>query len=714
MKKHLHLVALLIPMVLVASNSYAAVKAGSACSKVGSKSVSGGKSYTCVKSGKKLVWDQGVLVPVAKPAPSASAKPVVVQAKEGDSCAKMGVQGKDSQGLLECRRFAENKLEFVRINNDFSPVVNPISPDPMTLCQLADKRTVIPIEQQNGVPLAIAYPPKPFSNFPGATGTFKVAVVGVDFPDVPGKGSPSQLWKEDLVKATEWMKWYTNDKVKLEFVASPKWFRAPKVSASYDADNNASRAPGDTQSGGLTAQEMSDDYIHAIEDGADLKGAISIWVYLPPNVKKPDGQFQPHRADVQTKKFGLVQSQLVVNGADTYLSARPRWAFYLHEMIHAMGIQGHSPKFIPADGTNLNLIGQMSTAAGWTNALLPWDALTWGVSKPADIYCIDKSHLSSVDLKLVPLEREQAGIRSAMVRLNDHQVLLVESHQSDKWGVGEGAGFDVVMVSIIDTTVSTTFDGPTTGTDPCTVSTGLYLKVPNASHGKHVPTGTTLVNDGVIYLGSGLYKGIAIGGDYMDWDLNRFMYIGESIISTGVKVTFVKGGDNSTIKIENVNNSINEFVQATPTDECKARLVPIRNNNASNTNTNTNTNSSTTQSKPNPFSVSAEISAPSDLKISSSGGSINLSWSHSSKGAIKAEYYRVRGDCIKGGVACGTYMNDIWSLPSNDGAAMSLQLTQSMLGNPPSGGQWKFYLGAANQTKTVSATEMAFDPVTLG
>jgi len=75
MRKYLRLVALIIPMVLVASNSYAAVKAGSACSKAGIKSVSAGKTYTCVKSGKKLVWDKGVLVPVAKPAPSASAAP---------------------------------------------------------------------------------------------------------------------------------------------------------------------------------------------------------------------------------------------------------------------------------------------------------------------------------------------------------------------------------------------------------------------------------------------------------------------------------------------------------------------------------------------------------------------------------------------------------------------------------------------------------------
>ena len=60
-------------MVLVASNSYAAVRTGSSCSKAGIKSVSAGKTYTCVKSGKKLVWNKGVLIPVAKPAPSASA-----------------------------------------------------------------------------------------------------------------------------------------------------------------------------------------------------------------------------------------------------------------------------------------------------------------------------------------------------------------------------------------------------------------------------------------------------------------------------------------------------------------------------------------------------------------------------------------------------------------------------------------------------------------
>ena len=85
MKKPLRVLALALPMVLITSNSYAAVKAGSTCSKVGSKSVSGGKSYTCVKSGKKLVWDKGVLVPVAKSAPSASPITKIIKAPQSIS-----------------------------------------------------------------------------------------------------------------------------------------------------------------------------------------------------------------------------------------------------------------------------------------------------------------------------------------------------------------------------------------------------------------------------------------------------------------------------------------------------------------------------------------------------------------------------------------------------------------------------------------------------
>ena len=58
---------MITPLVLSSqlSTSHAATKAGAKCTKVGSKSVVGAKTFTCIKSGKKLVWDKGVSAVVA-------------------------------------------------------------------------------------------------------------------------------------------------------------------------------------------------------------------------------------------------------------------------------------------------------------------------------------------------------------------------------------------------------------------------------------------------------------------------------------------------------------------------------------------------------------------------------------------------------------------------------------------------------------------------
>ena len=50
----------------------AAVKAGGTCSKAGIKSVAASKTFTCIKSGKKLVWNKGVAVSASKPTPAAT------------------------------------------------------------------------------------------------------------------------------------------------------------------------------------------------------------------------------------------------------------------------------------------------------------------------------------------------------------------------------------------------------------------------------------------------------------------------------------------------------------------------------------------------------------------------------------------------------------------------------------------------------------------
>jgi len=64
---------LLLP--LISAYSANPPKAGAICSKVGSTQNYMGKKYTCIKSGKKLIWGKGVLIKKTAPSPTPSPTP---------------------------------------------------------------------------------------------------------------------------------------------------------------------------------------------------------------------------------------------------------------------------------------------------------------------------------------------------------------------------------------------------------------------------------------------------------------------------------------------------------------------------------------------------------------------------------------------------------------------------------------------------------------
>ena len=74
MKKFLLALTLIFALVAPMSAT-AAIKAGTSCKKAGQTSTYAGKKYTCVKSGKKLVWNKGVTV--VKPTPVITPTPFV-------------------------------------------------------------------------------------------------------------------------------------------------------------------------------------------------------------------------------------------------------------------------------------------------------------------------------------------------------------------------------------------------------------------------------------------------------------------------------------------------------------------------------------------------------------------------------------------------------------------------------------------------------------
>lgn len=70
------LVTVLSLSLITAQISVAAVTPGAKCSKAGATSTYNGKKYTCVKSGKKLAWNKGVVVVKPTPTPIPTATPI--------------------------------------------------------------------------------------------------------------------------------------------------------------------------------------------------------------------------------------------------------------------------------------------------------------------------------------------------------------------------------------------------------------------------------------------------------------------------------------------------------------------------------------------------------------------------------------------------------------------------------------------------------------
>jgi hypothetical protein len=129
MKRSRLFLAFVVAISLIAAPSFAAVKAGAKCTKAGATSTTGGKKYTCVKSGSKLVWNKGVAVKAAaKPnlnpvfKPTTPSQPVIPNPVDNTTCSKVNEEVTTSSGLFKCILRSDGQLFWSKSNPP--PVLN--------------------------------------------------------------------------------------------------------------------------------------------------------------------------------------------------------------------------------------------------------------------------------------------------------------------------------------------------------------------------------------------------------------------------------------------------------------------------------------------------------------------------------------------------------------------------------------------------------------
>jgi hypothetical protein len=87
------LVVVALCVVPLPQANAATAKAGASCPKLKATSIVKGKKFTCIKGGKKLIWDKGVVVKasVAKPSPTANNSTPLITCPKLDSADQSGI-----------------------------------------------------------------------------------------------------------------------------------------------------------------------------------------------------------------------------------------------------------------------------------------------------------------------------------------------------------------------------------------------------------------------------------------------------------------------------------------------------------------------------------------------------------------------------------------------------------------------------------------------
>ena len=488
----------------------AAIKAGSVCKTAGITSVASGKTFTCVKSGKKMVWDKGVKV--TQPVPTTANPKIAV---EGGPCSVVGESKTNTQGYLECREIANNQKKYFQLKNVISDLPAQNSPMPLTTCRVPDQRATQPTADNYAIAYPIAWSPLK------RTGSNKVLFIPFDFSDHPGITSPNEMFGQDIRKFKEWVKHFSNGKFAVEVETSDKWIRASQPSTAYEP------FLGHANPNNKIGFEMLMKDSENLFDYSTIDAVILIF---PSDLKTFKSESTYKGALVKTNK-GTINIGIFAMGKSLYNSKTEIWYWLTHEILHSWGIKQHAPAW-PA------VLSVNTGSSGPGQSLITWDSMILDWINASDVWCSEFDSLKPSEVTLAPLEREQKGVKGAMVKLAPSKVLVIESHRKDKWGKFSNGTYGLTAY-IVDTR----FD---------TDRTGEYAGVDDFKGIKY----TRAANYLDFNLNHGDYKAERFSNETGEsWGLvtyfsnNYFLYEGESFTFEGVTVKLMRSGDNDTIMV---------------------------------------------------------------------------------------------------------------------------------------------------------------------
>lgn len=443
--------------------------------------------------------------------------------KAGKACNKIGERVDLKDSYLECRWKSESKKVYFLLTKKINDLSPSISPEPFTNCRLREAIKTR-LDSWNSY-LSIAYPVVKSTLNP--LGPNNYLFIPIDFNDAVGVGDPEKMLRTEVGKINEWLKWYSNAKSSIQIDYPKKWLRSSKLASELITF----RDPGNPGNPGnkLWGVSLIEALLADVEKTYDLSRYQG--VYFLPSLSAKSLEHGVFLNNTFNTPKGPFTGGGYVYANSAFEREEFVWAFIIHDFLHSFGLALHAP------GQDLPFGIQDTTFGGL--GINEWDSMSLDWTNEGDVYCVSKENLETAEIQLVPIEREQKGTQSIMIKLSDTEVLVIESHRRDKWGMKFVPGFYGVSTYLVDTSVQ---NDPT---KPASKSTRFANYIKNNKTNKK-----RLVNRR--YWQETDANGNRKSGwiTQPTWDMDYILFEGESLVTNGIKITLKKSGHNDLVRIE--------------------------------------------------------------------------------------------------------------------------------------------------------------------
>lgn len=410
--------AVALAMTLTSPLYAAAPKAGAKCTKKSATATSGGKLFTCIKSGKKLVWNKGVAIkkpiPVASPTPITSPTPISTPTPVASP----------------------------------SPVAPPTPTPTIVNYELTDAakfKKLADCQLYSKVQASEHYGfPRPANLIP-TVGEHKSIALFVYFDDLPFEQRQFDEWRNNQIPTLE--KYllemsYGKLKYKVDIYNKPIHIKKSVLTYNLDTDHDAPAKPN-ANAGGLVS-----DAVIAADPEVDFSkyefiNVITPWTRLIGFEGTTGVRLTADGKQFNFASFGPIRE---------YLDDPTKKIWLLHEVGHMMGLIHQFNIRGDWGRTGYPIWSAMANGTSPVPEFMAWEKFLLGWFSEEQVRCIENFEQGAFTSKLTSLSASDSGAKTILVKQSANQILVIESRRTSDLGKlsKEEEG---VLVYTIDTNI---------------------------------------------------------------------------------------------------------------------------------------------------------------------------------------------------------------------------------------------------------------------